>query len=146
MVDERDSRGYRDGLATVFSPATFLLQRYYRRPYKIYILDIIIVRSNPCLSAITKEVLRKRSLLFCCKALKESGIRADSQKAVISRLKAYDPFWRSTFGHSYATILLQKRLTKNCSKNARLASSKLLIHKNLCWTLQWKHCSKFLNV
>ena len=39
-------------LPPYFSPATFLLQGFYRRPYMIDILDIIIVRSNPCLSAI----------------------------------------------------------------------------------------------
>ena len=66
-------------LPPYFSPATFLLQGFYRRPYMIDILDIIIVRSNPCLSEIKKEVLRKRSLLFCCKALKKSGIRATSK-------------------------------------------------------------------
>ena len=66
-------------LPPYFSPATFLLQGFYRRPYMIDILDIIIVRSNPCLSAIAKEVLRKRNLLFYCKSLKERGIRATSK-------------------------------------------------------------------
>ena len=42
-------------LPPYFSPATFLLQGFYRRPYMIDILDIIIVRSNPCLSAINAE-------------------------------------------------------------------------------------------
>ena len=68
--------------------------------------------SNPSLSAIARRFFERGASFFCCKALKESGIRVGSQKEVISRLKAYDPFWRSTFGQSYATILLQKPLTK----------------------------------
>ena len=81
-------------LPPYFSPATFLLQGFYRRPYMIDILDIIIVRSNPCLSAITKEALRKRNLLFCCKALKEKRKRDKSYiKSSIIILISYNCKW-----------------------------------------------------
>ena len=70
-------------LPPYFSPATFLLQGFYRRPYMIDILDIIIVRSNPSLSAIARRFFERGASFFCCKALKESGIRADFQKEVI---------------------------------------------------------------
>ena len=45
---------------------------------------------------IKKEGVHFDTPSFLYESLKESGIRVGSQKEVISRLKAYDPFWRST--------------------------------------------------
>ena len=79
-------------LPPYFSPATFLLQGYYRRPYKIDILDIIIVRSNPSLSAIARRFFERGASFFCCKALKNKRDKSYIKSFIII-LISYNCKW-----------------------------------------------------